>query len=413
MAERALLLNGDIVSDEFDIGEAAVFYDRDHIEQLPAHVADYILRNELHTASSSRVNFVGSIYLDGNFSIFFPRNSSVPSEHIEDKFLLLSKFFEVIKNTHGKRLHLQSKGDCSPSFNLGIIEQLVRDYRKNGLLKVHTKTERPNNQRVDWSATIARALPFITERKVPVYVEPIFKKASSLQEGLVTMIHGNVLNLIARNYFGDQFTSILNTLELKRIEALQNKINSKDALIELQKLRATLFDDRSIFVVNLLINFLQNIDFAAGFKLFGTKGFEYCWEYVLKSLAENKIEVTHLMPRPLYVSETNTFRVSRLRTDYVCRKDGKTIVYDAKYYEGGLSQYPGWSDIVKQLFYGDIIKKRFPHDMVRSIFVMPGNGAANNHAQRLTFEEDPELNYPDIQIKYQEPMDLLADFTSK
>ena len=57
----------------------AIHEDKMHLEILPENVRDFLRRNGLVKAYDiERVDFCGLAFVDGNISIFLPRNASSP-----------------------------------------------------------------------------------------------------------------------------------------------------------------------------------------------------------------------------------------------------------------------------------------------------------------------------------------------
>lgn len=338
----------------------------------------------------ARFTSVGVFATPSAVLVVFPKNhpgisglkecDSDSDPRIEDARLLVSVLRKYGKSVSFKLLNGAFVDDAGiADHSVSLACEILEDYSSHGLLEMR-ENESSNHPggRVDWPRTIKTKTPVISSKGV-FYLEPVVRRQSVRVDDPITLIHKYVVSECFRNWgwlFGYDENSIVSSLPFGYEKALRY----------LDTVLATTFVSREIRTIGLLRQYLLKqspFGRSTQSQVLATKFFSVVWEDACKVLFGDQFrELQKFVPQPVWKDSNYNPIPDRLqphqRPDLLIVRDDKFYVLDAKYYAVP-AKWPGWPDIVKQLFYGTTL--------VRSLQMMQKKSTSKQIIERSGLDD--------------------------
>jgi len=300
------------------------------------------------------------IYMN-KFFVIFPKAYKIPSTDSEKKYhievlinVLLKYKNEATMDPLEMELLGRENGDHTD--NLITVYRLIQDFFQNGYL-IKEMRVRSGKQcgKIDWPLTINRKQPFFSVSSV-VYIDPIITKKIIDGQNLLLKLHKYCL------YMGIKKYGWLMGISPDIVEPENNLPNNYDLSFILNFLTNELnstFVEREIKVIHLIIQYLSGInlkDPKEKIETLATPYFQNVWESMCSVNFNNQYhELKKIIPKLKWEIDSKA-PIQPQRPDLMMVREKTLYILDAKYYNVDKS-LPGWSDIVKQLFYAFTIYK--------------------------------------------------------
>ncbi len=351
----------------------------------------------------------GLLIFRGKFLMIFPKSYELPTteidirKHIEvlTKVLIKYKNEAVLDPIESELLGGENGENIK---NLITTYHLIQDFTQNGYLIKETFIKSTNySGKVDWPTTIKKKQPVFSERSV-VYVDPIFQKKVIDQQNLLIKLHKFCI------YKSIEEFGWLLGISSDFVEPVNNLISNYDLNFLINFLTRELnntFVEREIKVINLLIQYISGMtpeNPEEKLETLATPYFQNVWETMCSVNFKNQYHVLkQIIPKLNWEIDSNA-TVQLQRPDLMILRDKTLYILDAKYYNIE-KNLPGWSDIVKQLFYAYTIysniqsnKNLMPHLKLNNItrvynaFLFPSSESeAINYAGKVEVEGNNQL----------------------
>lgn len=230
---------------------------------------------------------------------------------------------------------------------------LLDDYCRNGYLSRQVNTvSTETTGRIDWTATINKCLPVITNRR-PFYPLPVMRRKETDDNNIIVLAHKFVIGECFREwgwFFGyDDFSQHIPALPV----TVEKTIHCLEA-----ELKQT-YQEREIHVIKYLIQYLTEKtgnEKNGVVEVMATQYFSFVWESICGYLMDNQYpKLKPLLPQPEWESDCVSGNISQRPDIFLVRNKGLYIL-DAKYYDYN-QNLPGWHDVVKQFFYRHTIER--------------------------------------------------------
>jgi hypothetical protein len=358
-----------------------IFTDRALLSALPDNIAEEIrLRELISNGKVEKVSFVGILILDNRSYVFLPRSTKFDVQ--EQQLALASNMLKAVEK-YGResetRVDINDEGDGRKNLNqLSLIRSLLDDFRRNGIYTRCREVRKLNQGKTDWKRTVNQIIPFPGKNGQTVYVDTHGIKRQNFNNSEIAVIHANIIHQL------DMRFSWIVTGDLQPIAPELRDYSRPAGNIEYQisKLKSELtqiYSDRDIRLLKLLISYLQadsgrdSSNFIAGLEKF-----HFCWEHMLGKVLKYTVDLNKKLPAPAYIDKNNKELIANekgMRTDIILlnKETNRCTVADAKYYAAtGTGNAPGWSDIVKQLFYEKALDKLCLGATIKNAFIFPG-----------------------------------------
>lgn len=391
-----------------------LYNDRDSISDLPDAVASVLRKERLVTASGEKVSYCGLILAKNEVAVFFPRMS--PAAPIHNSIPLLMGAIRKYHSTHNSGHAYFEDGDSVlGGDSLSLIFQILEDFRRNGLYSRRRTVRTRNVGKPDWKRTISKVTPFKSAGHL-VYLDFHGGKRCYESDSEVSRIHAYIIKVL-----DSEFNVFLESNFVYSVDGIPDPAIKKKEFF-LTKLRAELKDvysDRDIRLLKLLIKYIeQERGHDEVETLFGIKHFHYVWEYMLRQVLANTVNINSELPIPAYRSRDGALVPAASKgqvTDIVIKhpSENKYNVVDAKYYGAtSISNSPGWPDLVKQFFYAKALKFIYPSSTVTNSFIFPGVEGCWKSAHMIDRDSGSimDTEYQLINCIYVAPSDVIDSF---
>ena len=330
-------------------------------------------------------DFVGIESNAQNLTIIFPIGYDIEEKELETENLnkgelanIYEDFKILISLLDRKDGDSYDKGELQ--FTFSVAENIMEDYMRNGLYQKDKFKEIINgNGKIDWKKTINVVEPIVWKNAM------IFDKRYTIQsvnsDDIITKIHKKCIYIILK-IFGWIYS--IDAQDFRDEDNLENA----EMIYELeQELYKTNRDNKKELLNNLIlfINGTNVVEISTNkeFKI-GRTHFDKEWEKLLRNrLYAIYQRYDRVYPKTYYEFENGNIQEnSSLIPDIVFKKRNTIIIVDAKYYK--CSYLPESSDISKQLFYGEYVKKNNPTYTVYNMFILPKN-ILNNTYEKIGY----------------------------
>lgn len=330
-------------------------------------------------------DFIGIESNNQNLIMIFPIGYDIEERELETEKLNKEESANMYENfkilislldkTEGDSY---DKGELRFAFS--VAEKIMEDYMQNGLYQKDKFKETINgNGKIDWKKTINVVEPIVWKNAM------IFDKRYTIQsvygDDIITKIHKKCIYIILK-IFG--WIYLIDKDDFK----VDDNLDNDEMIYELEKeLYKTNQDNKKELLSNLIlfINGTNIVEISSNkeFKI-GRTHFDKEWEKLLrKRLYTIYQRYDKVYPKTYYEFENGNIQEnSSLIPDIVFKKKNTIIIVDAKYYKSGY--LPESSDVSKQLFYGEYVKKNNPKCTVYNMFILPKN-VVNNLYEKIGF----------------------------
>lgn len=363
-----------------------VFLDRCSVKSLPIQIQNFIIENQLVSSRENLfISFCGVILLEGKKYVFFPRSSDerlIKLDEYKYAKLLISSLHRYFNQTKNKVFHPDDEFQLSDMVGLDQLEirrQILTDYLEHGLFFSKQDALKKNKGKIDWRTTLEKGSIFPDKNNSPIYLD-YYSKNINQYDDEVTKIHVGVLQQVFEDnlFFDPKFKKT--PYNIKHANA--SKLNITTKIKVLKSELKNQYNNRSIRLIKLLINFLKNSDSTnSKSTIVGVTKYHFAWEHMLAEILSNTIELNNLLPKPMYILK-NTAKAPTIKggmkTD-ICIIDELTqsvTIIDAKYYQAiSTETSPGWNDLVKQFFYEKALKTlpQYSGYIIKNVMIFPGS----------------------------------------
>ena len=404
------------------------FYnDRTPADALPLHLKEIMAgRGLISTDGHNLVSFCGMQVDSNGINLFLPRSCEIEHKNYPTQIKIASQLMQSIER-YGREsstaVDPMDDGDGITGLEqLSLIKALLVDYRNNGLYSRRQVLKTKNTGKPDWKNTISQGVPFPNSKNQPVFLDIFGSKRQYFSNSEVSRIHASVIRRLDSKFawlLGEQRSS--SAQELKDTPKPQGDI--KCQLLILQRELSLIYSEREINLLNKLSKILkQDSGELAGNFIVGLQRFHHAWEYMLKKILENTVDLNSKLPAPVYIykdgSTKNAFdRGMRADIFLMHSEINQITIIDAKYYAAQtVESSPGWSDLVKQFFYAKALQTSFPEFMVFNAFIFPGKSKIfkqvkmKSRSQSIELTEDIDLQFPPIDCYYICPLLVIEHF---
>lgn len=323
-----------------DLEVPSIFYERGFCEKS--------------SKDALRFKITGLIEYKNSFFIIFPKGMTIPQSSKEKTYstkLLLNVLEKYSSATilEGEETEWLGKNEASILFE--TAKWLIDDYTHNGLIHSTKRKELINsNGRIEWSKSIQKMAPILSNNNF-YYLDLITSKNDIVKDQELTIIHSIVINSVFKDFgwlLGSNFSDYpeKNNFSLNyMIYIIKNALKNTNV-------------DREIKLFKKILAFLNRKASSDVFNIYATAYFANVWEAMCAQMLNNDRSLHKNVPKPYWFFEKNKTYTSQL-PDILISHEKKIIVFDAKYYQikYGIDKLPGWSDIVKQLFYAMSLRK--------------------------------------------------------
>lgn len=357
---------------------------------LPNKLSKLLATKQLlnYSANTTKtVSFTGFIFIDITTYIFLPKSVALleSPEYLKNvcSILLrtLQKFHRQFNSNsireYGRGL---DKEDIERLTEFSTHIEVIENWRKYGAYnKRHLKQFHSNllKGKINWQRTVKTIQPFISKSGVPHY--PKFNTTTSHTKEVEAIVKIQKWCVaIADEHIGWMLSHNSSVLFPELSYQTKSPPFSLQQMIAILKneLKVT-FDERITSQLNSLLRFVLNDNLytqQVG-EVFGVKNFWVIWENILKkTLNDESKQYLHKMPQPVYYDEyDNKVSTNKIRQipDIIIGKEERELFFlDAKYYNVD-SSLPGWSDIVKQLFYAQTYTVSNQSTKATTAFIFP------------------------------------------
>jgi len=403
-----------------------VFLDRSPSAILPKDLSAHLSSLQLIEDSFGIVSFCGMLMLNNQVSIFLPRSSVYETMTRTEKIEIASTTLKAVEKygrAKATKVELRDENDGAVGLSqLSLIRGILEDFVKYGIYTRRKVIRSINNAKPDWSRTISRSIAAVGKGGVPVYLDIHCLNKRTFTDSEVSAIHAHIVRNLDQN-----FSWLLTGREGLLAPELNDypeplTANAYQIYVLQRELQQT-YAERDIRLLKLLINYLNEEQGTKESKFIaGLKSFHFAWEFMLKQVLYNVIEVNSLLPAPCYIDRTGkvlSANEKSMRTDIVVH-DSATETYsvlDAKYYAATYPENaPGWGDLVKQFFYAKALKSLHPEATIKNIFVFPGTASylkqarvRNRSKSNADFLDD---EFAPVECIYVCPIEVLKHYAS-
>ena len=391
------------------------YLDRSILSDLPDKLSQILQSRNFVTQSGKKVSFCGLIVTESVQAVFLPRSTQLSGGTLRATASLFKAFRRYDKELAPLIRNNEQVAELFGSKRIYLLYSLLEDYRTYGIYSQRNIHKRVNSGKPDWSRTISKFQPYISNG-YPVYCDYVGVKKRVRVDSEISKIHAFLISLIDTN-FGTIFFGEKSYSE----DGL-----SKPSFISEEFFRAiinkelrSVYSDRDVRLMKLLLKVLsvgvldESLEFAIG-----TRSFHTVWEHMLKMVIEGAIELNDKLPFPIYEDSNGKLYPAKRnsqKTDIVLenRSKNRYTIVDAKYYDAtSQSSSPRWHDLVKQFFYEKAISVVYPESTVKNYFIFPGEKqvfAKAFMANRMDYS--PVSDYAEIECIYVNPSDVTRAYS--
>ena len=345
------------------------------------------------------VHFCGMVVLKtGSVFVFAPRGLFGESSGIAKKTM------RVLLRYGQERASREfcADGSAGNTGMLSVIKRLIDDFCLNGIYIERERLRSRENGKPDWLRTLIRGQPLFSNENI-LHTNIFTSKLGSSRDSLLAQIQVAVLKEINENHgwWNDSLKSRSSDLRFQKSPTYPRRLWSK----LLGDLLPTLYSERAIFLAKYLIFYIDNSRLStSGNYVFGVEDFHSIWEEMLKAtLIGVQDDLNSKLPKPVYRYESGAAAESNnrgMQTDIILKSDEYFTIVDAKYYAAKSSgTAPGWSDIVKQMFYEVALRDLVgAHAGISNMFLFPSTIGKKGNLFSVGLERSNSVLVPGIPI---------------
>ncbi|WP_397505741.1 LlaJI family restriction endonuclease [Qipengyuania sp. R86523] len=326
------------------------------------------------------LQFVGLIGLPDRLLACMPRVEVTSTDPVLWLRRVLSTYFvrETRRSRDDATVDLQNR-DKSLFREIDALATLLGFFSERGL---HQRSTTSSNHRgsgaVDWSSTLTRCEPLIANGQ-PIYVEPR-RWLRTTETNEISRLQAAATVWLAHKY---EVPVPPGLIEATAGMDVQDRMASERAAFDLALLareRSVTYlssDLRLLDALEAVISNSRDMSGVAAVKLFGTTAFALVWEDALRDLFGDDASLSSLGQANWYDVHDGALAPPRQaasrRLDLMIHHKGEILLLDAKYHYPFPDTRPGWADIIKQIYYAELLVKD-AHAPVRNAFLLPKAG---------------------------------------
>ena len=353
----------------------------------------YLMKSGFIHESSGRINFCGFISFKNSKNqreliVSFPKTTlDTPIYLNYDESL--SKYtnfsprllFQVLdKYTGSKTNGYDEEGDHFViDSNIRQAKDILIDWQLNGEMQDFLIADRKNaGFKVNWKKTIRKVLPFIVNDSI-YYPDIFYYKNIKYDDSIIRQIHLEIVFECNSNYYW----TITNSRFI--LDPITTTLNDDEKIAILKKRLGITFNDRSIRILNLLIQYIEAQSYESKKNgVYGTENFHVIWEQALCDVFSGDKSIE--MPAVRWKNEKPENSSRQINPDFFYQDLDKNLwIVDAKYYDFK-SGLPKGYDVIKQFFYSKFLEEK-GKIIKKNMFLLPHNG------QNKIFFDSVQLNY--------------------
>jgi len=314
----------------------------------------------------------GFIVTEKEMFVVFPKGVMKKKDKINNQHFAHILLKTLLKyNRHSiQEQHIFFGESKSRGNLLNIVNWIVDDYKRNGLIQINYKKKEFNGKsKINWGKTIKETTPFIINQRI-VYINTINSATLKNKNNEVTAVHYKILELIEEEY------GWLLEYKLDYPSPYLNTEFTFDRMKHILKsaLRVT-FNQKDIQLLKKLLDYVElktNSNGSNNFTLLYTKYFQFIWENICKHLFEDNSDLQNFLPKPYWSVGIEIKETKQIPDTLTIDSLNNLYIIDAKYFRPyeGITHLPGWKDIVKQLFYAKSIDAADIKN-IYNVFVFP------------------------------------------
>lgn len=385
------------------MNELLIFVERNEysIDSLKDIIKKLKENNFVRFSDNKKFYFIvtGFIIINNRPIVIFPKNYLLPNKvkDIKNESMLLLKVLLKYK--------MEKKHDSEEiSYPYGYDENnisrvmssflLLEDYMNNGIIRRKINIKAQNRcGAIEWSTTVNKTMPYIVQGR-PMYLEPFMKSRMINNDDFLSFIHKYVVSECIKKW-GWLFGCTDELLENSKL------LYETDVIIYyLKKELVKTYVQRDIFIIKSLISYFESTigeDKMYNMEVMVTYYFDYVWESICAYIYENEYStLSKWVAQPIWESNLINKQISH-KPDILFINNDTFYILDAKYYNYNIS-VPGWSDIVKQLYYQHIIKAKIESSneifikKYENILILPENSEKSfTYIGKVYINDVPDL----------------------
>ncbi len=374
-----------------------IYHDGDWLgENIPSELRKYLLSNRMTTLSGKSIQFVGVVELEKTYFILPKRFNN--NGNVEQISLIL----KVLNKFSGKARKLEvpnciiGRGTIGKKINLAF--GILSDWLHNGMIKDTVKRHKKNGTgKINWKRTLDKHLP-IDSNGSPIYLDYETTIVQNQLNSRVALIHKKVVSSCDKSY---HWLLSENYIARDVHHYNFNKKEIKQDILFLREFARGVFCERTLNLIKMMIDYmsLTNISSKRSEYAYGTQSFHVLWEDICNVTLGGENTLKELFQQPKYRFKESIHRqkpkafIGQI-PDTLVMRDGTLFVIDAKYYDIKRKSPPGWSDLVKQFYYG--WSSTLNNDIkLRNILAFPGEDYC--HVGEV-FMEDDHREYTELGV---------------
>jgi hypothetical protein len=284
---------------------------------------------------------------------------------------------------------------------------LLSWYKEHGIYTREQRGHSISNGRVNWFKTLSSTSPLFSSGSA-VYPYPISASRTNITNE-ISFLQLLVLKILLIKYEIALPHSIeidFNYLKSHLPDDPFSEEGKSYYLSRLERERLDVFRTDRLVLLDLLIECLRGFNQLSGYsrgQFYGTNAFYAVWEdacryFLVNDLIQNDIKIAqpkwHLWDGIQFNKE---FDGGQQRPDIIKLDDGNVIILDAKYYYPFPNAFPGWQDIVKQLYYLQSITSHLDAQRINA-FLFPDPSAVDfKFAGKVAVESNSHPIFPEIE----------------
>lgn len=325
-----------------------------------------------------RLSFVGFVGLRQSLLVCMPRFGLSVADPVSWLRRVLAVYFagEGRKSRNDQTLNLHFRNEFVFR-EVDALATLMDAFAERGLHRRAVAASSPRGSgAVDWERTLARRDPVFVGGS-SFYPEP-WRWERRSTENEVSRLQAAATAWLARRYGTPVPAGLADAVAGVDLDVRMSPSRSRFDLALLRNERAVTYlasDLRLLDTLEAVVSGICQMDGVVGARLHGTLSFALVWEDALRDLFGDNSAHASLGRADWFDLEDGVWSEPRpapdRRLDLLVRDGGVVLVLDAKYHYPFPNSRPGWSDIVKQIYYAEFLLRE-EGEVVLNAFMLPG-----------------------------------------
>lgn len=362
-----------------------------------------------------RLDFVGLIGLDDSLIACLPRCGPHTSDPVTWLRRVLGAYFsrESRRSREDALIDLHFR-DETVFREVDALATLLGSFAERGL---HRRAAAVSTLRgsgaIDWAGTLQRCEPLVSNGS-PIYAQPYRweRRAASTE---VTALQAAATAWLARRYDTRWPPGLADAVAGIDVDARMLPERAPFDLALLARERAVTYlaaDLRVLDALEGIVSRRRRMDGVGGARLHGTASFALVWEDAVRDLFGDDAAEASLGQANWYAYGQGAWSPVQpapdRRLDLLIRHGDDTLLMDAKYHYPFPASRPGWSDIIKQVYYAETLQ-RGPEERVHNAFLLPGEGGPMTFAGLVRIE-DAARTFPPVEAWTLDPAWVFSSY---